>query len=110
MPYSDKEKMVRVYERYLEVYGEVACREMNLVMSCVEQDAAEEVWEAVEMTAVFSGYIRQFPYEGESREELERYLRTAKEDLKNCAREMKALGFEIITEEGNGDKDETFTG
>ena len=62
------------------------------------------------MTAVFSGYIRQFPYEGESREELERYLRTAKEDLKNCAREMMALGFEIITEEGNGDKDETFTG
>ena len=110
VPYSDKEKMVRVYERYLEVYGEVACREMNLVMSCVEQDAAEEVWEAVEMTAVFSGYIRQFPYEGESREELERYLRTAKEDLKNCVREMKALGFGIITEEGNGDKDETFTG
>ena len=49
-------------------------------------------------------------YNSVSREELERYLRTAKEDLKNCAREMKALGFEIITEEGNGDKDETFTG
>ncbi len=95
VPYSDKERMIEVYERYLEVYGEVACREMNLVVGCVEPQAAGDVWEAVEMTAVFSGYIRQFPYEGENRDELERYLRSAKEELKDCEREMKVLGFEI---------------
>ena len=64
-------------------------------MGCVEPQAAGDVWEAVEMTAVFSGYIRQFPYEGENRVELERYLRSAKEELKDCEREMKVLGFEI---------------
>jgi len=95
IPYSGREKLVSVYRQYLDSYGEAACREMNLVLSCVDPELAKEAWDSVEMAAVFSGYIRQFPYQGEDKSQLERYLRTAREDMKNCVREMKAQGYDI---------------
>ena len=44
----------------------------------------------VKLIEIENGILASWP-----REELERYLRSAKEELKDCEREMKVLGFEI---------------
>ncbi len=99
VPYSDKEKLVDAYIQYLDAYSEVAYRELNLILSWMDRELIQEVQDTVEVMAVFSGYIRQYPYREESREDLERYLRTARQEMKDCVRDMRTLGYDLTAEE-----------
>lgn len=93
LSYSDKEELAGVYLDYLEAYGEAVYRELNLVLYALGPDMEREVLDSVAEMAVFSQYLKKYPYAGKDEETLERERETAEDAVRICMDNMKTWGY-----------------
>lgn len=95
LSYTEREELVVFYRDYLEACAQVTCRELNLVLVCLDEEAASELLAVIGQTAVLGEEAGRCPYEGKSRKVLETELAAARARLKTCRNDMKRRNYVI---------------
>ena len=92
---EDRERLITVYQDYLDAYAEVCYLELNQILSFVDQEEADRMLDSVGEMDVFRPYLLKYPLSGQPQEERSRQMEAAKKQLKLAKDEMKMQSYKI---------------